>query len=226
LYDAEISYLDDQLRPVISLLAEGGDDFVVIFTADHGEVMYGRPGFFDHAGLYDDTVRIPLVIAGSGVPQGRVVEGIYQHLDLAPTILSLFGQPVPTTMTGTDLIDVATNGPDAPGYEAIYLSEGTWEIKWGIRTREWKLVKVIDPGVHRKAEDELFDLTADPSESINVASAHPEVVDRLELALRRAWEGLLAGYPDPLREQTFRGVPAQEWLDRATRDERLEAQAR
>jgi len=156
-------------------------------------------------------------MAGSGVPKGCVVEGMYQHLDLAPTILSLFGQPVPAPMTGTDLVEVAANAPGAPGYEAIYLSEGTWEIKWGIRTRDWKLVKVIDPGVHRQAEDELFDLEADPSESINVAPSYPEVVDRLELTLRRAWESLLAGHPDPLREQTFRGVPAQEWLDRAQR---------
>ena len=44
----------------------------MIFTADHGEVMYGRPGFFDHAGLYDDTVRIPLIMAGSGVPKGAL----------------------------------------------------------------------------------------------------------------------------------------------------------
>jgi arylsulfatase len=223
LYDAEISYLDDQLRPVLSALSDGDDDFVVIFTADHGEVMDGRPGFFDHAGLYDDTVRVPLIMAGPPIPRGCVVEGIYQHLDLAPTILSLFGQPVPSIMTGTDLVQVASKNPDAPGYEAIYLSEGTWEIKWGIRTRDWKLVKVIDPGVHRKADDELFDLSADPSESVNVAAAHPDVVDRLELALRRAWEGLLAGHPDPLREQIFRGVPAQEWLDRAESAQRLEA---
>ena len=216
LYDAEISYLDDQLKDVVSALAESGeDDFVVIFTADHGEVMDTRPGFFDHAGLYDDTVRIPLIIAGPRVPGGLVVEGIYQHLDLAPTILALFGQPVPAAMNGKDLVEVAARALTAPGYEAVYLSEGTWEIKWGIRTMDWKLVKVIDAGVHQRAEDELFDLSEDPGESVNVAKYHPEVVDRLELGLRRAWEGLLDGSPDPLREQVGRGVPAQEWLDKA-----------
>ena len=225
LYDAEISYLDDQLGSVLTLLAENGDDdFVVIFTADHGEVMADRPGFFDHAGLYDDTVRVPLIINGSALPGGHVVEGIYQHLDLAPTILTLFGQLVPATMTGTDLVAAAADG-GRPGYDAIYLSEGTWEIKWGIRTKDWKLVKVIDPGVHLRREDELFDLSADPSESVNVALEHPEVVDRLELALRRAWEELLAGRPDPLREQTSRGVPAQEWVERAISEQLAEGPA-
>jgi arylsulfatase len=216
LYDGEISYLDDQLRPVVSLFSDNGeDDFAVIFTADHGEVMYDRPGFFDHAGLYDDTIRVPLIVAGSRVPGGRVVEGMYQHVDLAPTVLALFGQGATTSMTGTNLVDVASNGSAGPGYEAIYLSEATWEIKWGIRTRDWKLVKVIDPGVHLTKGDELFDLSRDPGESLNVAADNADVVDHLELALRREWENLLAGHPDPLRQQTFRGVPAQAWLERA-----------
>jgi len=220
LYDGEISYLDDQLRPVLSLLSEKGqDDFIVIFTADHGEVMDNRPGFFDHAGLYDDTVHVPLIIAGSGVPGGRVMDGIYQHLDLAPTVLALFGQEVSTSMAGTNLVEVACNGRATSGYEAIYLSEGTWEIKWGIRTRDWKLVKVIDPGVHLTSEDELFDLFRDPAEAVNVAREHPDVVDRLELALRRAWDDLLGGQADPLREQSLRGVPAGTWLERAKVEE-------
>jgi arylsulfatase len=222
LYDAEISYLDDQLAPVLSALMEtGDDDFAIIFTADHGEVMDNRPGFFDHAGLYDDTVRVPLIVAGSGVPRGQVVEGIYQHLDLAPTVLAMFGRPAPVPMIGTDLVAVAAQAPNAPGYEAIYLSEGTWEIKWGIRTRDWKLVKVIDPGVHRGSQDELYDMSVDPAESVNLAPSRPDVVDRLELALRRAWEELLGGHPDPLREQTFRGVPAQKWLDEAKNEQAL-----
>jgi arylsulfatase A-like enzyme len=219
LYDAEISYLDDQLARVFSALFEGGDDFVVIFTADHGEVMYSRPGFFDHAGLYDDTVHVPLVMAGRGVPKGVAVGGIYQHTDLAPTVLARFGLAVPSPMTGRDLVEVAVNAPDAPGYEAVYLSEGTWEVKWAIRTCDWKLVKVIDPGVHQRSEDELFDLSADPAESVNVVGSHPEVVDRLELCLRRAWEELLGSQPDPLRVQSLQGVPAQAWVDAAASEQ-------
>lgn len=215
LYDAEISYLDDELGRVFSAISEGDDDYLVIFTADHGEVMYSRPGFFDHAGLYDDTVRVPLVMAGPELPSGVVVPGLFQHLDIAPTVLSRFGVEAPPTMTGKDLVRAAVDAPDGPGHEAIYLSEGTWEVKWGIRTRDWKLVKVIDAGVHQKSEDELFDLTADPAESVNVAKENPHVVDHLELALRRAWDELLAGQPDPLRAQSLQGVPAQAWVDAA-----------
>lgn len=215
LYDAEIAYLDDQLARVFEALSAIGDDCIVIFTADHGEVMDNRPGFFDHAGLYEDTIRVPLIMSGPGVPEGVVVEGMYQHLDLAPTILSLFGQSPPASMSGRDLVKVATEHPAGAGYQTIFLSEGTWEIKWGIRTDDWKLVKVIDAGVHGVTHDELYHLSSDPLERVNLASLQPERVDALELTLRRAWEVMLAGSVDRLKEQAGRGVPAKAWVEAA-----------
>jgi len=219
LYDAEIAYLDDELARVFDAVSATGDDWIVIFTSDHGEVMDDRPGFFDHAGLYEDTIRVPLIVSGAGVPEGVVIEGMYQHVDLAPTILSLFGQSLPASMSGRNLVQVATEDPTGAGYQAIYLSEGTWEIKWGVRTKDWKLVKVIDPGVHGVMHDELYDLSADPSERVNLAAVQPERLDTLELTLRRAWEGMLAGNVDGLKEQAQRGVPAQAWLEAAMEDE-------
>lgn len=71
------------------------------------------------------------------------------------------------------------------GDDAVYLSGGTWEIKWGIRTPTWKLIKVIDPGVHEVCEDELYDLLEDPLEKHNLTRERPAVKNRLELKLRR-----------------------------------------
>ena len=62
---------------------------------------------------------------------------------------------------------------------------------------------------------------ADPGESVNVAARHPEVVDRLELSLRRAWESLLAGHPDPAQAADVPGGPGREWLERAKSEQRL-----
>ena len=161
LYDAEITYLDDQLQPVLSLLSgEDDDDFAVIFTADHGEVMDNRPGFFDHAGLYDDTIRVPLIFAGSRVPKGWVINGMYQHLDIAPTILSLFGQAVPASMNGTDLMRVATSAPTAPGTKPFTCPKGRGKSNGVSAPGIGNSIKVIDPGVHLKKEDELFDLSS------------------------------------------------------------------
>jgi arylsulfatase len=218
LYDAEINYLDEELARVFDALSALGDECIVIFTSDHGEVMDDRPGFFDHAGLYEDTIRVPLIVSGSGVPEGVVIEGMYQHLDLAPTILSLFGQSVPASMSGRNLVHVAANHPADPGYQTIILSEGTWEIKWGIRTQNWKFVKVIDAGVHGVTHDELYHLSSDPRERVNLAGLEPETMDLLELSLRREWEVMLAGSVDRLKEQAERGVPARAWLEEALKE--------
>ena len=169
---------------------------MVIFTADHGEVMDTRPGFFDHAGLYDDTVRI----RSSSPAPGSRRSGRRGYLS-APRPRAHHPGAVRPACTGGDERQGPRRGrrqaPTAPGYEAVYLSEGTWEIKWGIRTMDWKLVKVIDAGVHQRAEDELFDLSEDPGESVNVAKYHPDVVDRLELGLSARLGGAPGRRPGP-----------------------------
>lgn len=212
-YDGEISYLDQEIGKVLDHLGRtgAGRDTVVMVTADHGEVMYDRPGFFDHAGLYDDTLHVPLIVAGPGVQDGTVPDGIHQHVDLAPTILGLFGLPAVDGFAGRDL-GPALQGEPVSGDEAIYLTEATWEVKWGIRTAEWKLIKVLDPGVHQADQDELYHLPTDPDERANVIEQYPDVADRLELRLRRWWEAALAGDVDPLRRQVRLGVPAAGWV--------------
>lgn len=214
-YDGEIAYLDHAIGELLDELARRRlDDTVVLLTADHGEVMYDHPGFFDHAGLYDDTVHVPLLAAGPGVRPGSVVTGMHQHIDLAPTVLELFGLPVPAGLAGRSLAP-ALGGAPLPGEVELILTEATWEVKWGIRTDEWKLIKVIDPGVHGADGDELFHLPSDPGERVNLVRERPDIADHLELRLRRWWDNGLAGAPDPLRQQARLGVPAAGWVREA-----------
>ena len=90
-YYAAISYLDERVGEVLAALrAHGfGDDTVVAFTADHGE-MGGERGLWFKMSLFDGSARVPLVLAGPGVPQGRVPAPV-SHLDLAPTLADLAG---------------------------------------------------------------------------------------------------------------------------------------
>ncbi len=221
-YDGAITFLDQAIGEVLDQLRRIGcdRDTVVMVTADHGEVMYDRPGFFDHAGLYDDTVHVPLIVSGPGLRPGGVCSGTHQHVDLAPTILGLFGVPTPENLAGRDLGPVL-RGDEVPADEALYLTEATWEVKWGVRTDEWKLIKVLDPGVHGMKADELYHLPSDPGEETNVVDRYPDVADALELRLRRWWEAGLASGSDPLREQLRRGVPAAQWVADAVAAEAL-----
>lgn len=186
--------------------------------------MYDHPGFFDHAGLYDDTLHVPLIARGPGVAAGQVVSGMFQHVDLAPTILSLFDLPVPPVMEGRSLLP-SFRGEPQDDYDAIYLSEATWQIKWGIRTKRWKLIKAIDPGLYQIADDELYDLDDDPREQNNLASSRSDIRDELELQLRRWWEARLGRRSDPLRQQARAGVPARAWVERLLQERNLTWQA-
>jgi arylsulfatase A-like enzyme len=219
LYDGEIATLDEQVGVLLDTLDDLGiaHETLVLLTSDHGEIMLDHIGFFDHAGLYEGNIRVPLIVRGPGVAAGQRIGGMAQHTDLAPTLLECFGLDVPERMQGLSLWP-ALQGEEWQGHDAIYLTEATWEAKWGIRTAEWKLIKAVASGVHGIDWDELYHVSEDPEEARNVIDLHPEVRDTLELKLSRWRETMLAARPDPVRLQAVQGVPAEQWF--AARRER------
>src|SRR5215207_1248141 len=86
-YYAAISYLDDRIGEVLGALRDTGldDDTVVVFTADHGE-MLGERGLWYKMSFFEQSVRVPLVVRVPGRPPGRVREPVSQ-LDIVPTLL-------------------------------------------------------------------------------------------------------------------------------------------
>ena len=213
LYDGEITYVDDQLGVLFDWLDELGiaEETLVILTADHGELMAEHIGSFDHAGFYEGNIHVPLIVRGPDVVAGRRESGFAQHLDLAPTVLESFNVPVPPDMEGKSLWP-ALRGNTWSGYEEIYLTEGTWQAKWGLRTDQWKFIKVVDPGVHGIDYDELYHISEDPEEKQDLVDTHPEVRDELELRLNRWRESKLGLRPDPVRVEAQNGVPAKQWI--------------
>ena len=204
LYDGEIAYMDRHLRPVFQALAPVQNHTLVIVTADHGEVLNEQLGYFDHHGLYEGNVRVPLILYWPGkLPAGRRVPGFVQNLDLAPTVLELAGVPDRDRMEGLSLLPTIF-GLRAGNYDELYLSEATWEVKRAIRTDRWKLIDSIEPDPHGRPMRELYDLEADPHEQHNLVDEFPaqarELQARLEswVACRLAETGRTI---DPLREQ-------------------------
>ena len=96
LYDAEVAALDRRLRRVFRRLRTRGllEHAIVVVTADHGE-EFDEHGEFQHGRtLYQESVRIPLIMVGPGLPAGRVVDQPVSIVDVAPTIFDLVGLPV------------------------------------------------------------------------------------------------------------------------------------
>lgn len=196
-----LKYIDERIREMVEGLEERGylDDTLVVVLSDHGEA-FNQHGTRGHGNqVYDEFVRVPLVLYG---PQLRGVKGGMDfptgHIDLAPTLLGLLGLPVPLTMKGRNLL------VDRSG-RAMLFGGRPEDEQYGIRDGKWKLIVTGETGVV-----ELFDLEADPDEKHNVADDRPQLAKDL-LRRVREWiphsRNLIETYPSVLEEHGHRCLP-------------------
>ena len=104
LYDAEIRYCDEGINQLLETLRETGvlENTLVVLMSDHGEMMFRHGIFFDHHGLYEGTIHIPLLFRHPDIAPRRVPD-LFPSVDIAPTILDWCGLPVPEQMEGEEL---------------------------------------------------------------------------------------------------------------------------
>ncbi|MBO9608973.1 MAG: sulfatase [Paenibacillaceae bacterium] len=241
LYDAEIRYLDDKLRELDEYLEAQGlrDDTLLVLFGDHGESLTEHEIYWDHCGLYDTTVHVPVIMRWPGhIPPGKRVKGLVQQADLMPTLLQAASLPVPAGLDGASLWPCILHD-EAGTRDRVYLSECAWQACRGIRTERYKFIRVYDPGPFARPRRELYDLQDDPQETRNLAETMPELADTMERELDLWVKRTLNGRPDPMvRQLTGPGLPFRrrieqilaevglnwdEWLaspDRALFDER------
>jgi arylsulfatase A-like enzyme len=180
-YAGEVSYVDaaiGELRAELERLAIA-DHTIILVTGDHGESLGEHGIYFGHAGLYEASLRVPLVVWGPGrVAQGRRGE-LVSSLDVAPTLLGLAGLPVPPTMQGRDLL-----ADSLPEIEIVSVANHGRQIM--LRDGRWKLIRTlegfyyVDAFAPRAGDRELYDLWADPAERVNLVSGEPETTARLD----------------------------------------------
>ncbi len=169
-YYAAITALDDQVDRLMKTLQEHGlyENTIVIFTSDHGD-MLGSHGMRRKRKPHDESARVPGIVSWPArIPKSQVVDTLFSHVDIAPTLLALSGQTVPKTMQGSDLSRVAlgqtTEGPEAVLLQ-IFVPYNPDQIAnpWrGIVTAQHTYARFEDKGWV------LFDRTSDPSEMQNL----------------------------------------------------------
>ena len=213
-YLANISYVDHHVGTMLGVLEHHGlaDDTVVVFTADHGD-MLGERGLWYKMSYFEHSARIPLIISRPGT-EAAVNTSHVGLLDLAPTLLDLATVDVPDEMDGASLIPLLDQG-DEPDRTVVgeYLGEGAIAPIFMIRRRQWKFVwSQPDP-------PQLFDLSADPDELINLArdDAHAEIVAEFEGEIFDRWD------PDTIDASVRASQQARATVDRALRQGRFEA---
>lgn len=185
-YDGAIAYMDACIQNIFQTLEDMGimDETLVVITSDHGETLYDHDCYFDHHGLYDVTLRVPLVFRYPGkVPAGKRHADYTQLKDIMPTILEILDIQTDLSFDGRSLMPLMKDEWLEPEPE-FYITECTWMRKHGWRTPEWKLIHALEPDFHFKPEVELYNLIKDPDENNNVAEEEPEVVAMLEARMQ------------------------------------------
>jgi arylsulfatase A-like enzyme len=205
LYHHAVADWDRMLDELLTGIERRGlhDRTIVVVTADHGE-EFAEHGYLGHGKqLFEESIRVPLVVAGPGIPHGQRTEPV-QLVDLLPTIAGRLGAPTPAGLPGHDVLGAL------PPLSRRAFAEVGHGVGFGqkdlhlaiVRERPWKLV--WSPDGDRAA---LFALTDDPGERDARAAESAEVGARLLESVRQYWhrkaatesEAVSPGMRDKLR---------------------------
>jgi len=210
-YAANISYLDDKIGEILTVLKECrlDEDTIVIFTSDHGD-MLGERGLWFKMSFFEGSSRVPLMIHAPDRFEPRKIDAPASTLDLAPTLTALAG--IDTGALADDLDGVslvaALEGGSRPVSHIMceYAAEGSIAPMAMVREGDFKLAVSGDDPV------QLFDLAHDPHELVNLADnpAHAQTRQRLEALARKRW--VMAEFERDVRRSQMRRLAVYEAL--------------
>lgn len=182
-YLEEMVYVDQQLEKFFAEVEKSGRPFVALFTADHGE-QFGEHNLMDHANsLYEKNVQVPFLVWGQGVTPGQL--GIVPHgADVAPTLLSLAGIPVPDDMTGRPVALDSVERPHVTVDQKEIAVRDVAGLKW---TGAWQFDEEHQPLDLDPRFVRLINLKTDPLEMEPVAEGEQAI----HKALLQLIEGVL-----------------------------------
>lgn len=201
-YDLEVRHTDERLAQAVEHWRTLGlfDNTILAFVSDHGEGLWDHvslmrdqelaqsppPLFFyqKHGGhLYEEAVRTPFLLWGAGVPAGKRVAEPVENIDLFPTLLELCELPVPGRLDGKSLVPALRGRTMRRDFVHSFVLHGTSirELSTGL--------KLVEPSAYARTRvgnaPELYDLSADPEERMNLAASRPDEVARLSAEIAR-----------------------------------------
>ncbi len=204
LYDAGIRQLDTELGRFLSLLEVEGvlDDALILITSDHGEEFMDH-GRMDHfLTMYQEVLRVPMILRGPGIPRGLRIDTPVSVIDVVPTLLEWAGLEAPAATEGLSLMGLMEGdssqdvfekrllfGEASGGLTYAALMEGIYPVYRSIRRGDHKLI-------HDSKEENwaLYDLKRDPGEKQDIGALQPKILAGLKLEMRERYEDFR---PDP-----------------------------
>ncbi len=188
------SWLDHNVGQILKALEDAGleDDTTVIYSSDHGDNV-GARGLWGKSNHYEESVAIPMIMAGPGIPSGCCTTPV-SLLDVSATIPAEFGAELTTPNTLRSLRDVidGQNDPDRIVFSE-YHAAGAVSGAFMLRKGRWKLIHYVG------FAPELFDLEADPEELLDLSAdaACAEVLQDLMAEIQKICD------PEVVNAQAF-----------------------
>ena len=190
-----VTLIDEQVGRLMTTLEELGlaADTAVFYTSDHGG-MVGAHGLCDKGPhLYDEQCRVPLVARVPGAPEARRSDGCVYNIDLMPTVLELAGAELPDDLDAASLLPIIRGDRDAVRPPVAYIEFHGHQCPYTQRLVQTPATKYV---FNAPEQDELYDLTTDPGELVNLAG-DPAHAERLA-ELRRLLLEHLEATDDPI----------------------------
>jgi arylsulfatase len=185
-YDNAIETVDAHIK---TLMENADKNTIFIVLGDHGESL-GEHGIeFDHHGLYDPSLHVPLIFSGPNIPQQRIIDDLVSTIDIFPTLLDLIGIDYKKEIDGISLVNCMYNKNQ--GRDFIFAEENYFQDKACIRTKEYKFIKTLGRSqcgkckiIHGGNEIELYNLFQDPGENNNIYRNNERIIEPLEKEMR------------------------------------------
>ncbi len=179
-YYACIEHLDAQIGRVLDSLDLNGlrDDTIIVFASDNG-LGIGSHGLLGKQNLYEHSVRVPLIMAGPGIPAEAVEDSFCYLSDIFPTLCDLGGIDVPDSVEGRSLAP-KLRGVECAGFDTLY--HAYCGVQRALRKGDYKLIEYVTDS---ERHTQLFQLCNDPHEMNNLAAApdHGEILTSLRASL-------------------------------------------
>jgi len=188
-YDAAIAYVDHHVGIVLNELADQGvlDDAAVIITSDHGD-SFGEHGIYsDHVNADESIHHIPLVIKWPGVAKpGTKCDSMLYNIDLSPTLCELYGAEIPADWDGVSFA-AQVRGEKGKERDRLVWGHALYTVQRAVRTRTHLMIRTYDDMGYGRDEVELYDMTADPYQTRNIAKERQEIACELNDYVMKDW---------------------------------------
>lgn len=185
MYSAEIHFMDREIGRLLDELDAQGlrENTIVVLVADHGESLEEHGLWYDHKGLYEQQLRIPLVVHVPGMEPGKV-DAFASTIDVVPTLVEVLGIDAPGPMNGISLVDAMRGKPDELVARTTFVHQNAHNHTVAVRSGEWKYVNPINTS-HKviPGEPQLFNLDEDPGESLNLYEREAERAEAMRRLL-------------------------------------------